>query len=53
MADLKLPRINKAMIAGRITQDLDLRVTPKGTSTVRFTVAVAEVTKMILTSGNN
>ncbi|HOC95951.1 MAG TPA: single-stranded DNA-binding protein [Candidatus Cloacimonadota bacterium] len=40
MADLKLPRINKAMIAGRITQDLELRVTPKGTSTVRFAVAV-------------
>jgi single-strand DNA-binding protein len=40
MADLKLPRLNKAFIAGRITQDLELRYTPKGTPTVRFTVAM-------------
>ncbi|HNT51825.1 MAG TPA: single-stranded DNA-binding protein [Candidatus Syntrophosphaera sp.] len=40
MADLKLPRLNKAFIAGRITQDLELRYTPKGTPVVRFTVAM-------------
>ncbi len=40
MADLKLPRINKVMISGRITNDLELKYTPKGTSVLRFTVAV-------------
>lgn len=40
MADLKLPRLNKALIAGRITQDLELKFTPKGTPVVRFTVAM-------------
>ncbi len=38
MADLKLPRLNKVFIAGRITQDLELKYTPKGTAVVRFTV---------------
>lgn len=40
MADLKMPRINKAMIAGRITHDLELKFTPKGTPVLRFNVAV-------------
>lgn len=40
MADLKLPRLNKVFIAGRITQDLELKYTPKGTPVVRFTVAM-------------
>lgn len=39
MADLKLPRINKVMISGRITNDLELKYTPKGTAVIRFTVA--------------
>ena len=39
MADLKLPRLNKVFIAGRITQEPELRYTPKGTPVVRFTVA--------------
>lgn len=40
MADLKIPRVNKAMIAGRITHDLELKFTPKGTPVLRFNVAV-------------
>ncbi len=40
MADLKLPRINKAMIAGRIVNDLELKFTPKGTPVLKFRVAV-------------
>lgn len=40
MADLKLPQLNKVLIAGRITQDLELKFTPKGTPVVRFTVAL-------------
>lgn len=39
MADLRLPRLNKVFIAGRITQEPELRYTPKGTPVVRFTVA--------------
>ncbi len=40
MADLKLPRLNKVFIAGRITQEPELRYTPKGTPVVRFTVVM-------------
>ena len=40
MADLKLPRLNRVFIAGRITQDLELKYTPKGAPVVRFTVAM-------------
>ncbi|MBW6514218.1 MAG: single-stranded DNA-binding protein [Candidatus Syntrophosphaera sp.] len=40
MADLKLPRLNKVFIAGRITQDLELKYTPKGTPVVNFRVAM-------------
>ncbi len=40
MADLKLPRLNRVFIAGRITQDLELKYTPKGAAVVRFTVAM-------------
>lgn len=39
MADLKLPRVNKVMISGRITQELELKYTPKGTPVLRFTLA--------------
>lgn len=39
MADLRLPRINKVMISGRITNDLEMKYTPKGTAVMRFTVA--------------
>ncbi|NLK49116.1 MAG: single-stranded DNA-binding protein [Candidatus Cloacimonetes bacterium] len=39
MADLKLPRLNKIFIAGRITHDLELKYTPKGTPVLRFSLA--------------
>ena len=39
MADLKVPRLNKVFISGRITQDIDLKYSPKGTPVVRFTIA--------------
>ena len=39
MADLKLPNINKVMISGRITNDLELKFTPKGTAVLKFSVA--------------
>lgn len=40
MADLKVPRLNKVFLAGRITRDLELRYTPKGTPVVNFTIAM-------------
>lgn len=40
MADLRLPRLNRVLIAGRVTQELELKFTPKGTPVVRFTVAL-------------
>ncbi|MDP3114123.1 MAG: single-stranded DNA-binding protein [Candidatus Cloacimonadaceae bacterium] len=40
MADLKLPRLNKVFISGRITADIELKYTPKGTAVVRITVAM-------------
>ena len=39
MADLKLPRLNNVIISGRITNDIEMRYTPKGTPVVRFTLA--------------
>lgn len=39
MADLKLPRLNKIFISGRITHDLELKFTPKGTPVLRFSLA--------------
>jgi single-strand DNA-binding protein len=40
MADLRLPRLNKIIISGRVTNDIELRYTAKGTPVVRFTLAV-------------
>ncbi len=40
MADLRLPRINKVTLCGRITHDIDMKYTPKGTPVVRFALAV-------------
>ncbi len=40
MADLRLPRINKVSLSGRITHEIDLKYTPKGTPVVRFALAV-------------
>ncbi len=39
MADLKLPRINKIIVSGRIGNDIELKYTPKGTPVVRFVIA--------------
>ncbi|MDY0151407.1 MAG: single-stranded DNA-binding protein [Candidatus Cloacimonas sp.] len=39
MADLKLPRLNKFIVSGRIGNDIELKYTPKGTPVVRFVVA--------------
>ncbi|HPV14691.1 MAG TPA: single-stranded DNA-binding protein [Candidatus Cloacimonadota bacterium] len=39
MADLRLPRLNKVIICGRITHDLELKFTPKGTPVLRFSLA--------------
>jgi len=40
MAELRLPRLNKVLISGRITNDIEMRYTAKGTAVVRFTLAV-------------
>jgi single-strand DNA-binding protein len=45
MADLKLPRLNKVIISGRITNDIEMRYTAKGTPVVRFTLAVDRAVK--------
>jgi single-strand DNA-binding protein len=45
MADLRLPRINKVLLSGRITNDIELRYTAKGTPVVRFTLAVDKAVK--------
>lgn len=45
MADLKLPRLNRVFISGRITNDLELRYTAKGTPVIRFTLAVDRAVK--------
>ena len=42
MPDLKLPSINRIQISGRITQDIELKYTPKGTPVVKISVAVDE-----------
>ncbi|HAN41643.1 MAG TPA: single-stranded DNA-binding protein [Candidatus Cloacimonetes bacterium] len=39
MADLRLPRLNRVIICGRITHDLELKFTPKGTPVLRFSLA--------------
>ncbi|MDD2228800.1 MAG: single-stranded DNA-binding protein [Candidatus Cloacimonetes bacterium] len=39
MADLRLPRVNKFIVSGRIGNDIELKYTPKGTPVVRFVIA--------------
>ncbi|MCB5252287.1 MAG: single-stranded DNA-binding protein [Candidatus Cloacimonadaceae bacterium] len=39
MADLRLPRVNKFIVSGRIANDLELKFTPKGTPVLRLTLA--------------
>jgi single-strand DNA-binding protein len=43
--DLKVPRLNIVLISGRVTRDPELRYTPKGLATLRFTLAVDHYTK--------
>ena len=40
MSDLRLPRINRWIGSGRITNDIELRYTAKGTPVINFTLAV-------------
>jgi len=39
MADLKLPKINRIQISGRITKDLEMKTTSGGTAVLRFSIA--------------
>lgn len=39
MAELKTPNLNKVLISGRITKDIELKFTPKGTACARFSIA--------------
>ena len=39
MADLKMPKINHIQVSGRITKDLEIKYTPKGTAVLRFSIA--------------
>ncbi len=45
MAELRLPRINRVLLSGRITNDIELRYTAKGTPVIRFTLAVDRAVK--------
>jgi single-strand DNA-binding protein len=45
MADIKIPRLNKVIISGRLTNDPELRYTAKGTPVIRFTLAVDRTVK--------
>ena len=39
MTELKLPEINRVLVAGRLTRDPDRRYTPEGIAVTRFDVA--------------
>ncbi len=41
MAELKLPSLNHVIISGRLTQDPDLRYTPRGTAVCTLRLAVS------------
>lgn len=45
MAELKLARLNKVLLSGRIASDIELRYTGKGTPVVKFTLAVDKSVK--------
>ena len=53
MSDLRLPRINKWIGSGRITNDIELRYTAKGTPVVNFTLAVDRPVKDATGQWNN
>jgi single-strand DNA-binding protein len=40
MADLKLPYLNRVTLAGRLTRDAEIRVTPSGSRVADFALAV-------------
>jgi single-strand DNA-binding protein len=40
MAELRLPKLNKVLISGRITLDIEKKLTARGTAVVRFALAV-------------
>jgi len=40
MSEIRTPRINKVMLSGRITKDIEQKFTDKGTPVVKFTIAV-------------
>lgn len=39
MADLKIPKINRIQVSGRITKDLEIKYTPAGAAVLAFSVA--------------
>lgn len=40
MSDLRLPKLNRVLLSGRIANDIEMRYTAKGTPVVRITLAV-------------
>jgi len=40
MAELRIPKINKTILSGRIGNDVELKYTPKGTAVLRLNLAV-------------
>jgi len=45
MADLRLPRLNRVLLSGRIVNDIEMRYTAKGTPVVSFALAVDRAVK--------
>jgi single-strand DNA-binding protein len=42
---MRLPNLNKVLLSGRITNDVELKHTPSGTSVTKFTLAVNKSSK--------
>lgn len=40
MAELRIPKVNKVILSGRIGNEVELKYTPKGTAVLRLTLAV-------------
>jgi single-strand DNA-binding protein len=45
MSDLRLPKLNRVLLSGRIANDIEMRYTAKGTPVVRITIAVDKSVK--------
>ena len=45
MSDLRMPDINRVLLAGRLTRDPELRYTPTGTAVCKMSVAVSRFFK--------